>query len=58
VLVDAMVIRSTLLPALMVMLGRSNWWPGRVAPPTPAGLPSPEGTTPAPPARLTEWADR
>jgi RND superfamily putative drug exporter len=28
VLVDAMVIRSTLLPALMVLLGRANWWPG------------------------------
>ncbi|MCA2212152.1 MMPL family transporter [Jidongwangia harbinensis] len=29
VLVDAMVIRSTLLPALMVLMGRGNWWPGR-----------------------------
>jgi RND superfamily putative drug exporter len=28
VLVDAMIIRSTLLPALMVLLGRANWWPG------------------------------
>ncbi|MBB3084366.1 MMPL family transporter [Geodermatophilus sabuli] len=28
VLVDAMVIRSTLLPALMVLMGRANWWPG------------------------------
>jgi RND superfamily putative drug exporter len=34
VLVDAMVIRSTLLPALMVLMGRGNWWPGgRGAPP-------------------------
>jgi RND superfamily putative drug exporter len=34
VLVDALVIRSTLLPALMVLLGRANWWPGgRGAPP-------------------------
>jgi RND superfamily putative drug exporter len=31
VLVDAMLIRSTLLPALMVLLGRANWWPGGLA---------------------------
>lgn len=28
VLVDAFIIRSTLLPALMVLFGRANWWPG------------------------------
>jgi RND superfamily putative drug exporter len=35
VLIDAMVIRSTLLPALMVMLGKSNWWPGGRRAPVP-----------------------
>lgn len=40
VLVDAMIIRSTLLPALMVMMGRGNWWPGgRKKPAEPAAEP-------------------
>jgi RND superfamily putative drug exporter len=30
VLVDALVIRVVVLPALMTVLGRWNWWPGRV----------------------------
>jgi RND superfamily putative drug exporter len=30
VLIDALVIRVIVLPALMTMLGRWNWWPGRV----------------------------
>jgi putative drug exporter of the RND superfamily len=29
VLIDALVIRVIVLPALMTMLGRWNWWPGR-----------------------------
>jgi RND superfamily putative drug exporter len=33
VLLDALVVRIVLLPSLMIMLGRWNWWPGRsVAP--------------------------
>jgi RND superfamily putative drug exporter len=46
VLVDAFVVRSTLLPALMVLLGRANWWPGgRSTPPgddVVAAEPAPE----------------
>jgi RND superfamily putative drug exporter len=30
VLVDALVVRTILLPSLMMLLGRWNWWPGRV----------------------------
>jgi RND superfamily putative drug exporter len=31
VLVDALVIRIIVLPALMSLLGRANWWPGRLS---------------------------
>ena len=27
VLVDALVVRTILLPSLMMLLGRWNWWP-------------------------------
>ncbi len=48
VLIDAVVIRIIVLPALMVLLGRANWWPGplsrrrpapgdRIAPRMPVG---------------------
>ena len=30
VLVDAVVVRAIVLPSLMTLLGRWNWWPGRV----------------------------
>jgi putative drug exporter of the RND superfamily len=30
VLVDALVVRVIVLPSLMTLLGRWNWWPGRV----------------------------
>jgi RND superfamily putative drug exporter len=39
VLIDALVIRVIVLPALMTMLGTWNWWPGR--------LPQQEAATPA-----------
>jgi RND superfamily putative drug exporter len=32
VLVDALVVRVVVLPSLMMLLGRWNWWPGRVPP--------------------------
>jgi RND superfamily putative drug exporter len=32
VLLDAVVIRVLVLPSLMALLGRANWWPGRVRP--------------------------
>jgi RND superfamily putative drug exporter len=31
VLVDAVVIRAIVLPSVMTLLGRWNWWPGRIA---------------------------
>ena len=37
VLVDALVIRVIVLPSLMTMLGRWNWWPGHVAAGRPPG---------------------
>jgi RND superfamily putative drug exporter len=30
VLVDALVVRVIVLPSLMMLLGRRNWWPGRI----------------------------
>lgn len=32
VLFDTLVVRSILVPAMMTMLGRWNWWPGSVLP--------------------------
>jgi RND superfamily putative drug exporter len=40
VLVDAVVIRAIVLPSSMMLLGRRNWWPGRL--PSPAGTPAAE----------------
>ena len=36
VLVDALVVRTILLPSLMMLLGRWNWWPGRIRVTKPA----------------------
>jgi RND superfamily putative drug exporter len=33
VFLDAMVVRVLVLPSLMTLLGRANWWPGRVGRP-------------------------
>jgi RND superfamily putative drug exporter len=30
VLIDAVVVRIVILPSLMTLLGRANWWPGRM----------------------------
>ncbi|MGW4466801.1 MMPL family transporter [Micromonospora sp. NPDC004704] len=30
VLLDALIIRGVVLPSLMAMLGRANWWPSRI----------------------------
>ncbi|MCW2523444.1 MAG: transporter [Frankiales bacterium] len=32
VLIDALVVRAVVLPALMTLLGRANWWPARPGP--------------------------
>ena len=31
VLIDATIVRALLVPSLMAILGRWNWWPGRRA---------------------------
>lgn len=31
VLIDALVIRTVVLPSIMILLGRANWWPGRLS---------------------------
>jgi putative drug exporter of the RND superfamily len=41
VLVDALVVRTIVLPSLMMLLGRWNWWPGGV-PATRARLAEPQ----------------
>ena len=39
VLIDALVVRVIVLPSLMILLGRWNWWPGRLPnPPAGSGL--------------------
>jgi RND superfamily putative drug exporter len=30
VFIDAMIIRVLVLPSLMSLLGKANWWPGRI----------------------------
>ncbi|HVU92467.1 MAG TPA: MMPL family transporter, partial [Jatrophihabitans sp.] len=40
VLVDALVIRAIILPSAMTLLGRWNWWPGRMARPRPGAAPA------------------
>jgi RND superfamily putative drug exporter len=40
VLVDALVIRAIILPSAMTLLGRWNWWPGRMARPQPVATPA------------------
>jgi RND superfamily putative drug exporter len=49
VLLDALVVRAFLLPSLMIVLGRANWWPGRL--PVPGGHPARTPMEPAPSAR-------
>ncbi|WP_051325220.1 MMPL family transporter [Glycomyces tenuis] len=34
VLIDATLVRSIIVPATMQLLGRANWWPARVPPPS------------------------
>ena len=64
VLVDATVVRMVLVPALMVLMGRANWWLPRwldrvlphihvEGPEFPSG-PTPDDTTPTPPVRRQE----
>jgi putative drug exporter of the RND superfamily len=39
VLIDALVVRVIVLPAIMMLLGRWNWWPGRIQLATPEPAP-------------------
>jgi putative drug exporter of the RND superfamily len=34
ILVDAVVVRAVVLPAVMTLLGRANWWPGKLSRPS------------------------
>jgi RND superfamily putative drug exporter len=55
VAIDAFLIRSVLVPALMHLFGRANWWlPGwldRLLPHFSVEGEEPDGGTPAPPSR-------
>ncbi len=51
VLIDASIVRALLVPSLMRMLGRWNWWPGRPAAPSEGPRPSPRGDATPRPAR-------
>jgi putative drug exporter of the RND superfamily len=46
VLLDTFVVRTLLVPSMVVLLGRLNWWPSRLA--LPRGSPSPS-PSPSPP---------
>ncbi|ROP30712.1 MMPL family transporter [Couchioplanes caeruleus] len=50
ILIDALVIRTYVLPALMAVLGDRNWWPGRITVGRPAER------TPAAVGSGTRWA--
>jgi RND superfamily putative drug exporter len=39
--IDATVVRILLLPSVMALLGRANWWPTTVSSPHPATAPVP-----------------
>jgi RND superfamily putative drug exporter len=47
VLVDALVVRVIVLPSLMTLLGRANWWPGRVPAKSAQAAAPAEATAPA-----------
>jgi RND superfamily putative drug exporter len=48
VLIDATVVRLVLVPAVMELLGKANWWlPGWLARRLPGGLPAAAGSGPA-----------
>jgi putative drug exporter of the RND superfamily len=53
VLIDALVVRVVVLPSLMALLGRANWWPSRLSRPVtrrpePAGDAQPPEAAPVP----------
>ncbi|WP_307831365.1 MMPL family transporter [Nucisporomicrobium flavum] len=52
VLLDALLVRSILVPALTLLLGRSVWWPSRLSagptPPQPSREPTPQVEEPVP----------
>ncbi len=59
ILLDATILRALLVPALVALLGRWNWW----LPPwaarilrVPPSLPAPEPPGPPPPGGRAEWA--
>jgi putative drug exporter of the RND superfamily len=37
VLLDTFVVRTMLVPSMVVLLGRWNWWPSRLTRPDPPG---------------------
>ena len=41
VLIDTFLVRSLLVPALALEVGRATWWPGRLARRAPAPAPAP-----------------
>ena len=55
VLIDATIVRALLVPSLMAILGRWNWWPSSRAPAAaePARLPVPAGRAGAEPQGRT-----
>jgi RND superfamily putative drug exporter len=38
VFIDAMIIRVLVLPSIMTLLGKANWWPGRIKRDSPAPI--------------------
>nr|AGS49263.1 hypothetical protein [uncultured bacterium esnapd1.2] len=50
ILIDALVIRTYVLPALMAVLGDANWWPGRIT------VSKPVEEIPAAAEPVAQWA--
>ena len=52
ILLDTFVVRGLLVPGLVLLLGRWNWWPGRLAPPQGQDVSPLESASAVVPAQL------
>ena len=60
VLIDATIVRALLVPSLMALLGRWNWWPGArgLRPAAPAASTARKRRPPLSPPEATAWTNR
>ncbi len=48
VLLDTFIVRGLMIPSITLLLGRWNWWPGKLAAPSPEATASTAPTAPQP----------